>query len=105
VTGKRTSDAGTSTGRADASTQAQDRVQTLSPRQRQVLELVATGASANAIAEQLAINPSTVKHHLSFAYHKLGVSNRVEATRVYLLATEPAMRTQPPSTRRRQSRP
>ena len=102
MTPRQTTDARTSSGPADVSAHAEQRLHQLSPRQRQVLELLATGASAKAIGEHLGIKTATVKHHLSFAYHKLGVSNRVEATRVYMLATpHPALPVKPSSPRRR----
>jgi DNA-binding NarL/FixJ family response regulator len=65
---------------------ARQRLQTLSRRELQVLELLATGASAKAIADQLGIKPTTVKQHLRNIYLKLGAGNRVQATRWYLLA-------------------
>lgn len=51
----------------------------LTPRQREVLELLVSGLSNKGIARALGINPSTVKFHLSFIFQILGASNRVEA--------------------------
>lgn len=65
---------------------AQQRLQALSRRELEVLELLATGAAAKAIADQLGIKPTTVRQHLRNLYLKLGASNRVQATRWYLLA-------------------
>lgn len=52
----------------------------LSPRERDVLALVAAGLTNDEIANQLFISPETVKKHTSSFYGKLGVRNRIEAT-------------------------
>lgn len=54
----------------------------LSARERQVLELVASGRSNNAIAESLALSEATVKSYVSTVLTKLGVENRVQAALV-----------------------
>lgn len=59
----------------------------LSPRERQVLELVASGRTNAEVAQALFISTVTVKAHLRHIYEKLGVRNRVEAAAV--AATEP----------------
>ncbi|MEA2424199.1 MAG: two-component system, NarL family, nitrate/nitrite response regulator NarL [Thermoleophilaceae bacterium] len=51
----------------------------LTPRELEVLRLVAAGLSAPAIAAQLMVEPSTVKSHLQNLYEKLGVSDRAAA--------------------------
>jgi two-component system nitrate/nitrite response regulator NarL len=51
----------------------------LSPREREVLGLIAEGQSAPQIAEQLFLSPATVKTHLQNLYEKLGVSDRAAA--------------------------
>jgi DNA-binding NarL/FixJ family response regulator len=51
----------------------------LSPRERQVLELAATGATNTEIAVRLGVGRQTVKTLLSRTFTKLGASNRVEA--------------------------
>lgn len=48
----------------------------LTPRERQVVQVAAEGASTATIAERLFLSPRTVEHHLSSAYRKLGVSSR-----------------------------
>lgn len=53
----------------------------LTPRQFEVLVLVAEGLSNREIAERLVINVATVKAHLSAAYRKLGVGSRTAAVR------------------------
>jgi two-component system, NarL family, nitrate/nitrite response regulator NarL len=51
----------------------------LSPREREVLTLIAAGCSIPAIAKQLFLAPSTVKTHVQRLYEKLGVSDRAAA--------------------------
>jgi DNA-binding NarL/FixJ family response regulator len=53
----------------------------LTPRESEILRLVATGASNSQIASQLWLTEHTVKFHLSKIYRKFGVSNRTEASR------------------------
>src|ERR671934_191872 len=53
----------------------------LSSRERQVLDLIATGATNREIAERLYLSPHTVKEHTSAVYKKLSVRNRAEAVR------------------------
>jgi two-component system nitrate/nitrite response regulator NarL len=51
----------------------------LSPREHQILERTAGGASAPEIAGELQISTATVKTHLRHLYEKLGVSERAAA--------------------------
>lgn len=51
----------------------------LSPREREVLGLVACGATNREIAGALRISPNTVKDHTRAVYRKLEVRNRTEA--------------------------
>jgi DNA-binding NarL/FixJ family response regulator len=53
----------------------------LTTREREVLELLADGATNREIAERLLLSPHTVKEHTSALYRKLGVRNRAEAAR------------------------
>ncbi len=48
----------------------------LTPRQRQVCELAASGKTNRAIAQQLFLSVKTVETHLATAYEKLGVETR-----------------------------
>lgn len=51
----------------------------LSPREVEILKIVATGASNREIADQLFISEGTVKNHLSSILSKLGVRDRMQA--------------------------
>ena len=51
----------------------------LSAREREVLDLMAGGATNREIAGSLFLSPHTVKEHTSSLYRKLGVRNRAEA--------------------------
>lgn len=53
----------------------------LSEREREVLGLIATGATNREIAGNLYLSPHTVKEYTSAIYRKLGVRNRAEAVR------------------------
>jgi DNA-binding NarL/FixJ family response regulator len=50
----------------------------LTPRQEQVVRMVAEGLPNDEIASKLRVSTHTVKNHLFRIYEKLGVSNRVE---------------------------
>ncbi len=50
----------------------------LSPREQEILELLAKGYSGKEIAEQLVLSPSTVHSHRSNLMRKLGLSTRHE---------------------------
>jgi DNA-binding NarL/FixJ family response regulator len=51
-------------------------VETLSPRELDVLRRAADGRSNDEIAGELALSVRTVERHLSNAYGKLGVSGK-----------------------------
>ena len=51
----------------------------LSPREREVLQLIAKGATIPAMAKELYLAPSTVKTHVQRLYEKLGVGDRAAA--------------------------
>ena len=54
-------------------------VEPLSPRELEVLRLLADGRSNQAIAAELVISLDTVKRHLSHLFSKLEVANRTQA--------------------------
>jgi DNA-binding NarL/FixJ family response regulator len=51
----------------------------LSPREAQVLALIATGATNAEIAKTLVVSPSTVKTHINNIFAKTGVTDRAQA--------------------------
>ncbi len=51
----------------------------LSPREREVLLLLADGLGVSQISRQLFISDSTTKTHISKLYEKLGAANRAQA--------------------------
>jgi len=51
----------------------------LSPREREVLKLLADGLAVSGIARTLYISESTTKTHISKLYEKLGAGNRAQA--------------------------
>jgi DNA-binding NarL/FixJ family response regulator len=53
----------------------------LSPREVEVLGLVAEGLTNAQVAQRLFLSPRTVQRHLNSIYHKLGASSRTAATR------------------------
>ena len=54
-------------------------VEELTPREAEVLELVACGLSNDEIADRLIISDKTVKTHVSNILHKLNLSRRTQA--------------------------
>jgi len=63
------------------------KIGTLTPREREVISLVSEGLKNKAIGERLFISETTVTHHLSSIYAKLGVSDRLELV-VYAFANQ-----------------
>ena len=54
-------------------------VEPLSPRELEVLRLLATGATNRAVAKELVVTLDTVKRHISHLFSKLEVANRTQA--------------------------
>jgi len=63
------------------------KISSLTERERQVIILIAEGLKNKQIAERLFISPTTVTHHLSSIYSKLGVTDRLELV-VYAFANK-----------------
>jgi LuxR family maltose regulon positive regulatory protein len=59
--------------------EATNLVERLTPREMEVLELLAVGDSNQTIADKLVITVRTVKKHTSNIYGKLGASSRIQA--------------------------
>jgi DNA-binding NarL/FixJ family response regulator len=53
----------------------------LTPREAQVLELIAAGQSNAEIAETLVVSPATVKTHVNRIFYKTGARDRAQAVR------------------------
>jgi DNA-binding NarL/FixJ family response regulator len=78
--------AGTSRTRAAAGTSSTaergvPKVRRITPREREILGLLAEGFSARRIAVMLGVGERTVTTHIDHLYRKVGVNNRVEAIR------------------------
>jgi len=56
-----------------------DLAESLSPREREVLELAASGLRNRAIADRLGISSRTVEGHFNSILGKLGIASRLEA--------------------------
>jgi DNA-binding NarL/FixJ family response regulator/HAMP domain-containing protein len=65
-----------------------DPLQPLSPREREVLRLIARGYSNRQIARDLRIGEQTVKTHVSSILTKLGLQDRVQAA-IFALRRQP----------------
>jgi len=59
----------------------------LTPRESQVVQLLADGLSTRDISQNLALTEHTIRNYLSAIYEKLGVSSRVELA-LYAVARE-----------------
>ncbi len=71
-----------SPARRDGDDVGEDRPrEALTPREQDVLALLAEGAGNREIAERLGVSEHTVKFHLSAIFGKLGAATRTEAVR------------------------
>ena len=64
----------------------------LSPRQRDVLVLIAHGFTDKEIASKLKLSEKTVESHVSQLLHKLKARNRAHALFIYLKIKIPQVR-------------
>ena len=55
-----------------------ENIASLTAREHEVIALVSKGLKNKAIGEKLFISETTVRHHLTSVFEKLGVSNRLE---------------------------
>ena len=67
------------TGRSQASPSRSPQQEELSPREIEILRLLAQGASNRKIAEELVLAEGTVKNHVSNILSKLHIENRTQA--------------------------
>lgn len=56
----------------------------LTPREREVMVLLASGYTRREIAFELGLSENTVKTHLNLAYARLGARNNVEAINAFI---------------------
>jgi DNA-binding CsgD family transcriptional regulator len=56
----------------------------LTPREREVAQMAAAGASSSIIAQRLELSRRTVENHLQRSYEKLGLHGRDELAEVLL---------------------
>ncbi|MFF4424654.1 LuxR C-terminal-related transcriptional regulator [Streptomyces sp. NPDC001549] len=63
-------------GSVDPADESDELLGRLSPQEREVVRLAATGATNRQIATQLFLSPRTVGHHLYRAFPKLGITTR-----------------------------
>lgn len=70
------------------SSQAENQLDALSRREKEILGLISQGKSNREIGEILHLSESTVKHHVTNIFSKLGLNNRAQAA-VYGLKHRP----------------
>jgi DNA-binding NarL/FixJ family response regulator len=77
----------------------------LSPREREILELAASGSPNHDIAKILYISESTVRSHMKNIFRKLQVSNRAQASTLAFIARRVAATILTPDVRARSISP
>jgi DNA-binding NarL/FixJ family response regulator len=65
----------------DSTSATRDLIEDLTPREHDVLALLADGLGNREIADRLGVSEHTVKFHLASIFGKLGASTRTEAVR------------------------
>ena len=66
-----------------------DALEGLTPRQREVLALLAEGVPTPEIARRMAVSVNTVRTHVNVLLHRLGVHSRLRAVALYADAGGP----------------
>ena len=61
----------------------------LTPREREVLQMIASGMTNAEAARRLHLSVHAIKFHLAAIYRRLGVANRTEAAVTYLRSITP----------------
>lgn len=75
-----------STGVASERVEAERRIARLTPREREVMALLAEGLANKQVAARLKISPRTVENHRARVMEKLGVHSLAEIVRLAILA-------------------
>jgi DNA-binding NarL/FixJ family response regulator len=65
--------------RARMAGEASRMLESLTPRQREILMMITEGATAGEMAARTGISERSVRSHITVLYRRLGVRNRVEA--------------------------
>jgi two-component system, NarL family, nitrate/nitrite response regulator NarL len=79
--------------RRDAPRKVDSRLERVTPRERQIVDLLSSGASNKEIAKRLNVTERTVKAHLTAVFRKLGLAGRLQLA---LFALEHGRFSQPP---------
>jgi two-component system response regulator DevR len=66
-----------------------DPLAVLSPPERQILGLIATGHTNKEVGVNLGLNEKTVRNHISMIFEKLHVTRRAEAAAIYARKSRP----------------
>jgi len=73
-----------------------DRLDRITPREREIAQLLSAGASNKDIAKRLSVTERTVKAHLTAVFRKLGVSGRLQLALFVLEHSRPRARDDAP---------
>lgn len=68
---------------------AADRLAVLSPQERRVVALLASGLTNKEIADQLGLTEKTVKNYLATIFNKLNITRRTQAAALYVETGHP----------------
>jgi DNA-binding NarL/FixJ family response regulator len=79
--------------RREVASKADVRLDRVTPRERQIVDLLSAGASNKEIAKRLNVTERTVKAHLTAIFRKLGLSGRLQLA---LFALEHGRSARPP---------
>ena len=65
-----------------------ERMETLTPREREILDIVVDGKTTKQIADQLCISPKTVEVHRGHLMEKMGASSAADIVRLTMIARQ-----------------
>ncbi len=74
----------------DSLAELDSRLDRITPRERQIVQLLSAGASNKEIAKKLNVTERTVKAHLAAIFRKLGISGRLQLALFVLEHSRPA---------------